>query len=115
MHPSPIRPALLSGLLVVELLVGVEAARSTGAPVVISQRDKQFEPGAVTIDAGQPMVVVNDDGGTVHHAYVESDSFNFDSGDQTPGTKTRIVFPAKGDFQVLCGIHPKMKLDVRVR
>ena len=109
------RRCLLAGLLVIELLVGVEAARSTAGDVTISQRDKQFQPGSAAVEVGQPLVIVNDDGGTVHHAYVESDSFNFDSGDQNPGTKTRIVFPAKGDFQVLCGIHPKMKLDVHVR
>ena len=115
MHRAFARRSLLAALLVSELLVGIEAARSTSSEVVISQRDKQFQPGVVTVEAGQPVVIVNDDGGTVHHAYVESETFNFDSGDQNPGTKTQIVFPAKGDFQVLCGIHPKMKLDVHVR
>ena len=60
-------------------------------------------------------MIANDYEGTVHHAYVESEGFNFDSGDQNPGSRTKIVFPTKGDFQVLCGIHPNMKLDVHVK
>jgi plastocyanin len=31
-----------------------------------------------------------------------------------PGSKVDITFPAAGDFNVLCGIHPKMKLSVHV-
>ena len=85
-------------------------ALSAGGELVISQKNKQFQPGSVTLDEGQAFTVVNDDPGTVHHAYVESDGFNFDSGDQNPGSRTKIVFPTKGDFQVLCGIHPGMKL-----
>ena len=105
----------LAGLLAVTSLAGGRSALSDGREIVISQHDKQFQPGAISVDAGQPVAIVNDDGGTVHHAYVESDSFNFDSGDQNPGARTRIVFPKSGDFQVLCGIHPKMKLAVHVR
>ena len=60
------------------------------------------------------LVIVNDDGDLLHHAYIESDAFSFDSGDQQPGSRTRIVFSVPGDFKVLCGIHPKMKLAVHV-
>jgi plastocyanin len=51
----------------------------------------------------------------MHHAYVESDTLKFDSGDQKPGSRTSVTFPMRGDFQVLCGIHPKMKLAVHVK
>ena len=114
----PSRPApfsLLASLTVAAILAGFGYALAAGGEIVISQKNKQFHPGSVTIDKGQPLVVDNDDAGTVHHAYVESDSFNFDSGDQEPGRRATIVFPAKGDYQVLCGIHPNMKLDVHVR
>ena len=109
------RRCCLASLLALTLLVGGRAAMSLGGAVVISQQDKQFKPGAISVETGQPVVIVNDDGSTVHHAYVESATFDFDSGDQNPGTRTTIVFPGKGDFQVLCGIHPKMRLDVHVR
>ena len=55
-----------------------------------------------------------DDADLLHHAYIDSDTFSFDSGDQEPGSKTDIVFTVPGDFKVLCGIHPKMKMQVHV-
>ena len=44
-----------------------------------------------------------------------SNHFNFDSGDQGPGSRTNITFPIVGSFTVLCAIHPKMKLIVHVK
>jgi plastocyanin len=46
---------------------------------------------------------------------VDSAAFSFDSGDQKPGSITPVTFPATGDFNVLCAIHPKMLLVVHVR
>ena len=51
----------------------------------------------------------------LHHAYVDSPQFKFDSADLEPGSKVDITFPVAGTFQVLCAIHPKMKLAVRVK
>lgn len=73
-----------------------------------------FLPGMLNIHEGETIRIVNDDGDLLHHAYIESDTFNFDSGDQEPGSKTDITFPKAGTFTVLCGIHPKMKLVVNV-
>ena len=109
------RYRLIAILLAAAIPCGVGAASFAADEIVISQKNKQFQPGSVTIDKGQPLVVTNDDEGTIHHAYVEAEGFNFDSGDQNPGSRTKIVFPTKGDFQVLCGIHPSMKLDVHVK
>ena len=108
-------PALLVFFAIAAILVGFGLALASRGEIVISQKNKQFRPGSVTLDEGQPLIVENDDAGIVHHAYVESDRFNFDSGDQNPGSRAKIVFPTKGDYQVLCGIHPAMKLDVHVR
>lgn len=94
---------------------GAAGASFAADELVISQMNRQFNPGSVTVMKDQPLAIVNDDGGLVHHAYVDSDTFNFDSGDQNPGSRTRIAFPVRGDFQVLCGIHPKMKLAVHVK
>jgi len=81
---------------------------------MVSQKERMFLPGTLTIHKGDTIRIVNDDGDLLHHAYVESDTFNFDSGDQEPGSKTDITFPVAGTFTVLCGIHPKMKLVVEV-
>lgn len=81
---------------------------------VISQKGREFRPNSISIQKGGAILIVNDDGDLRHHAYVDADNFKFDSGDQEPGSKTVVNFPIAGDFDVLCAIHPKMKLTVHV-
>jgi len=83
-------------------------------PYAISQKGRQFHPGEISIKRGETLQIVNDDGDLLHHAYIDSPKFAFDSGDQQPGTRTDISFPTPGDFEVLCAIHPKMRLVVHV-
>jgi plastocyanin len=84
------------------------------SPVQVSQRGRDFQPNQISIKRNDTVRIVNDDADLLHHAYVSSDKFNFDSSDIEPGGKVDIKFPVVGDFNVLCGIHPKMKLSVRV-
>jgi plastocyanin len=81
----------------------------------VSQKGREFTPGQLTIKRGETIEIVNDDGDLLHHAYIDSDKFKFDSGDQQPGSKTEITFPVAGQFDVLCAIHPKMRLEVHVQ
>lgn len=81
----------------------------------ISQKGREFHPGEIGIKRGETIQIVNDDGDLLHHAYIDSEKFSFDSGDQEPGSKTDITFPVAGDFNVLCAIHPKMRLVVHVQ
>jgi plastocyanin len=85
------------------------------ALTLISQKGREFHPADITIRRGETIQIVNDDGDLLHHVYIDSRKFSFDSGDQEPGTKTDITFPATGDYDVLCAIHPKMKLVVHVQ
>jgi plastocyanin len=82
---------------------------------VVSQKGRHFTPTEITINRGEAVQIVNDDGDLRHHAYIDSDKFTFDSGDQEPGSKASITFPVAGTFDVLCAIHPKMKLAVHVK
>jgi plastocyanin len=84
-------------------------------PYSVTQKGQQFNPRTLSIQHGQTVAIINDDGELIHHAYVDSKSFSFDSGDQEPGSTTDIVFSVPGNFVVLCGIHPKMRLDVEVK
>ncbi len=81
---------------------------------IVSQKGRTFLPDALTLARGETVIIVNDDNDLLHHAYVDSPTFSFDSGDQEPGSRTPVTFSEKGVFQVLCGIHPKMKLVVKV-
>ena len=94
------------------LLTG--AALAIG-PYQISQKNRQFQPGQITINRGEALRFINDDGELLHHAYLKSPQFQFDSGDQKPGSKFEVTFPVAGNFTVLCAIHPKMKLLVAVK
>lgn len=91
------------------------AATAADAPFVVTQRGRTFTPGHLVVARGDTVEIVNDDGELIHHVYVSSDTFSFDSGDQAPGSKTAVVFTVAGRFTVLCGIHPKMHLEVEVK
>lgn len=109
------RFAMLGALAALTLLgIGVGWTQQK-LPYVVSQRGRAFHPGFLSIKQGETVRIVNDDGDLLHHAYIESDTFNFDSGDQLPGSQTDIMFSVPGTFNVLCGIHPKMKLIVIVK
>jgi plastocyanin len=88
---------------------------SAFADYSISQKGREFHPGEIAIKRGEAIQIVNDDGDLLHHAYIDSPKFSFDSGDQKPGSVTPITFAVAGDFDVLCAIHPKMKLMVHVK
>ena len=85
------------------------------ATFTVSQKDRVFQPGTLTIARGDTVRIVNDDGELLHHAYVKTPQFSFDSGEQEPGSKTDVVFSVAGTFTVLCAIHPKMRLVVTVK
>jgi plastocyanin len=107
--------AAATALVAVFVTCSATLAGLAAAQFSISQKGRAFTPLEVTLKRGDALLIVNDDGDFRHHAYVDSDKFSFDSGDQEPGSQTSIVFPMAGTFEVLCAIHPKMKLVVRVQ
>lgn len=90
-----------------------DAETSNIAGIVI-QKARRFGFQAVSLQAGGSIVLSNEEATAVHHAYIEADGVRRDFGDQAPGSRTTMMFPERGDFIVLCGVHPKMKLAVRV-
>jgi len=108
----PLTVAAITAFLSIGLgtLVGLALPQYT-----ISQKGREFHPDEITIKRGETIQIVNDDGDLIHHAYIDSPKFSFDSGDQQPGSKTDITFATAGDYNVLCAIHPKMKLVVHVQ
>lgn len=87
------------------------------APVgatVVSQRDKAFAPGFVTVGRGDVLTVLNDDTRT-HNVRGDQPGLVFNSGAQEPGETVRITLPRSGVFEAYCGIHPAMRLKIEVR
>jgi len=98
---------------IVVAAVAFAYAAYAAVPPVISQKGKVFSPGRVTIAVGTTLRIVNDDR-VLHHVYIESPDFNYDSGEQPPGKTAAITFAKDGTFAVRCEIHPKMLLEVTV-
>lgn len=91
--------------------VGAYAANQTEH--VVSQKKRKYSPKDLTIKTGDTIKVVNDDI-FLHHAFVDSENFEFDSGSMEEGDETRITFTDAGEYQIKCAIHPRMNLNVTV-
>ncbi len=79
----------------------------------ITQKGKVFSESAITINRGDVVMFVNDD--SVTHNIMSTDSGNeFNIGEQAPGVSTPVTFDKSGQFTILCAIHPRMKLMVKV-
>jgi len=102
----------LSCVSLASLIVSVSVPASE--PIVISQKGKVFSPGEISIRVGTVVRIDNDDR-VLHHVYIESPAFEFDSGEQPPGKNVEIKFGKDGTFEVRCDIHPKMLMKVHVK
>jgi plastocyanin len=80
----------------------------------IVQKGRAFSLGELAIAAGDTVRFTNDDE-FLHQIYVRSDTFNFESAEQSPGETVDLRFPVPGVFAVQCEIHPKMHLTVTVK
>lgn len=84
-----------------------------GEDVTVSQRNREFTPGRVTMKRGGVARIVNDDKVT-HHIFIDTPTMHFDSGEQPVGKVVDLHFDRNGTFPVQCAIHPRMHLDVVV-
>ncbi|MFY7960932.1 MAG: plastocyanin/azurin family copper-binding protein [Elsteraceae bacterium] len=105
---------LKASWLAITLLGCFLAGGAAAAVQQASQKGRAFLPREVSLAVGDQLTIANDDEFT-HQVYIQSDGFNFDSGEQDPGKAATITFTRAGAFDVLCRIHPKMKLRVTVK
>lgn len=96
-------------------MVTAALTAETVTQIVVSQKGRTFTPDTLSVDRGATVTILNDDADLLHHTYIDAPNFTFDSGDTKPGGKTDIAFTVPGTFNVLCAIHPKMKLTVTVK
>ena len=79
----------------------------------ISQKGKVFSESEIAIKVGDTVVFVNDD--NVFHNVLSTHAENkFNLGSLKPGSSTPVTFKAAGEVQVLCAMHPSMKMLVKV-
>ena len=99
------------------LVLAISAGLSAGALAtnqMIHQQGRVFGPDNISVKKGEALTFVNDD--TVPHNIISTSKGNeFNLGSQPPGTSTDVTFKEAGDVQVICAIHPRMKLMVKVK
>ena len=92
-------------------LASVTYARETHQ---VSQKGRAFNIKEISIAAGDLVQFLNDDE-FIHQIFIQSKTFNFDSAESEPGNHIDVIFPAAGNYEVRCHIHPKMHLLVTVQ
>lgn len=102
------------------LKVGLALAFIAGASVAlaaertISQKGKVFSESALEIKKGDTLVFLNDDN-VVHNVLSTTPGNVFNLGSIGPGHSTPVTFDKSGELQILCAIHPSMKMSLKVR
>ena len=101
------------------LKVGLALAFIAGASVAlaaertINQKGKVFSESALEIRKGDTLVFLNDDN-VVHNVLSTTPGNVFNLGSISPGHSTPVTFDKSGELQILCAIHPSMKMSVKV-
>lgn len=84
------------------------------ATQMVHQEGRKFSSDSISVKTGATLVFLNDD--TVpHNVFSRSNGNEFNLGSQPPGTSTEVTFTEAGEVQVICAIHPRMKMTVYVR
>ena len=89
------------------------SAGALAANQIVRQQGRVFSSESVTIKKGDMLTFANDDS-VPHNVFSTSKGNEFNLGSQAPGTSTDVTFKESGDVQVICAIHPRMKMTVKV-
>jgi plastocyanin len=95
------------------VLVGLSAGAFAANLTTISQKGRMFSSEEVTIKKGETLTFLNDDS-VPHNVLSTSKGNEFNLGSQPPGASTEVTFKDAGNVLVLCAIHPRMKMTVKV-
>jgi plastocyanin len=98
--------------LALVVLVGLSAG-ALAANLTITQKGRVFSSEEVTIKKGGTLTFLNDDS-VPHNILSTSKGNEFNLGSQAPGASTDVTFKEAGDVLILCAIHPRMKMTVKV-
>jgi plastocyanin len=99
-------------LLIPVVFLGLSAG-ALAANLTISQKGRTFSSETVTLKKGGTLTFMNDDS-IPHNIMSTSDGNEFNLGSQPPGASTDVTFKEAGDVMVICAIHPRMKMTVKV-
>lgn len=103
---------LLPSLAALALAAAVPALAAQ--VVVVVQAGRAFGVGEVVVERGGTVRFTNEDD-FPHQVAISGAGLDFDSGLQGPGEVVEVTAKAAGTFQVRCGIHPRMRMLIRVQ
>ena len=89
------------------------AALAYAAEHKVGEKGKVFSVAELAIKVGDTVVFENDDN-VAHNVMSNTDGNKFNLGLIKPGAATPVTFKTAGDVQILCAIHPSMKMVVKV-
>lgn len=98
----------ISGLSALILIAGVCFAAEF---VSVDQKGLAFSARKLIVKKGSIVNFMNSDN-TSHNILITGDGVKLNSGLQKPGVLFTAPFAKEGTYQVMCGIHPKMKMTV---
>jgi len=101
-----------SKLIILAMISGLSTG-AFAATEVIHQQGRAFSSESVAVKKGDPLTFLNDDS-VPHNIMSTSKGNEFNLGSQAPGSSTDVVFKDVGDVTVICAIHPRMKMTVKV-
>lgn len=94
--------------------VAAYAIAAYAAEHQIGQKGKAFSQAEINIKVGDAIVFVNDD--NIPHNVMSMNADNkFNLGSLRPGSSTPVTFKTAGNVEVICAIHPSMKMRVKVQ
>jgi plastocyanin len=89
------------------------APEAEGGGTEVSMKDIKFEPGEVTINAGDTVTWVNDD--SVGHDVTGDNFKSGEPGAMKSGDTFEHTFDSAGTFDYVCTVHPGMEGSVTVK
>jgi plastocyanin len=101
-------PCVLAAAFVAGAVVAAFAAEHT-----VNQKGKKFSVSEIAVKKGDKVAFVNDDN-VAHNIFSATAGNDFNLGSQAPGSSASVTFDKAGDVDVMCAIHPLMKMKVKV-
>lgn len=93
--------------------VALSGAAWARAMVTVDQKGLAFSMPALAAKKGDILNFNNNDS-TSHNILITGAGVSLNSGLQQPGVSFKAPLVKEGTYQVICGIHPKMKMTVTV-
>ena len=101
-----------SKLVTIAIICGLSTG-AFAATQVIHQQGRAFSTESTIVKKGEALTFLNDDS-VPHNIMSASKGNEFNLGSQSPGSSTDVMFKEAGDVTVICAIHPRMKMSVKV-